>query len=334
MLMDNLLKQKIFTSFNSNASEPSLAALCLELLTQQKTSWQELSHGYTALDNIRLREFRCSAFSVKLQFNPSRIISTAAPVDKKSINKRPCFLCLENLPDAQRGIVYRHDFILLCNPYPIFPKHFTVSHIRHIPQSLEGILPAFLSLAKDFGPDFNIFYNGPQSGASAPDHMHIQAAPVGVLPIEKEIEDSDKRILMKRGDGVSLLRIKNVGREIIIIEGNNYGAVSTALMNVISALKSVLSTPDEPMLNLLCSHNRNAWQVVIFPRRKHRPDVYFLPGSERILISPGLVDMGGVIITPIEKDFIAIDHELIQNIYKEISVDAETIQKAIEAVSL
>jgi hypothetical protein len=164
--------------------------------------------------------------------------------------------------------------------------------------------------------------------------MHFQAAPVGVLPIEKEIEDSDKRILMKHGDGVSLLRIKNMGREIIIIEGNNCGAVSTTLMNVISALKSVLSTPDEPMMNLLCSYKINAWRVVIFPRRKHRPDVYFLPGSERILISPGLVDMGGFIITPIEKDFIAIDHVLIQTIYKEISVDAKTIQKAIEAISL
>ena len=334
MLIDNLVKQKIFTSFNSNASEPSLAALCLELLTQQKTSWKELSHGYTALDNIRVREIRRSGFSIKLQFNPARIISAAAPVDKKSIHKRPCFLCLENLPAAQRGIVYRHDFIILCNPYPIFPKHFTVSHIRHIPQSLEGALSAFLSLAKDFCPDFNIFYNGPQSGASAPDHMHFQAAPIGALPIEKEIEDSDKRILMKRGDGVSLLRIKNLGREIIIIEGTNYSAVSTALMKVISALKSVLSTPDEPMMNLLCSYKKNAWQVVIFPRRKHRPDVYFLPGNERILISPGLVDMGGVIVTPIEKDFIAIDHELIQNIYKEISLDAETIEKAIEAVSL
>jgi hypothetical protein len=334
MLIDNLLKQKNFTAFNGNATEPSLAALCLELLTQQKTSWQELSHGYTALDNIRVRELRCSGFSVKLQFNPARIISTAAPVDKISINKRPCFLCLENLPDAQRGIIYRHDFIILCNPYPIFPKHFTVSHIRHMPQSLEGALSAFLSVAKDFGPDFNVFYNGPHSGASAPDHMHFQAAPVGVLPIEKEIEDSDKRILMKHGDGVSLLRIKNMGREIIIIEGNNCGAVSTTLMNVISALKSVLSTPDEPMMNLLCSYKKNAWRVVIFPRRKHRPDVYFLPGSERILISPGLVDMGGFIITPIEKDFIAIDHVLIQTIYKEISVDAETIQKAIEAISL
>lgn len=331
--MDILVERKTFASFDGNDHEPALSAQCINLLEKQKSSWPDLSLGYAALEQVRVKELQCTGYSVRLHHNPARMKSTTAPVDQKSINKRPCFLCLENLPDEQQGIVYRRDFIVLCNPYPITPQHYTISHIIHIPQSFNGYIPTFLMIAKDFHGDFNVFYNGPESGASAPDHLHFQAAPAGVLPVEQDIQDNAKRISIKRADNTSLSKVKDVDRGIIIIEGKNCDAVSTALSNVISAMKSVLSSAGEPRMNLLCSYNENTWQVAIFPRRKHRPTVYFLPGNERILISPGLVEMGGVVVTPIEKDFNIVDHELVQDIYKEVSVDSETIEKVLEIIS-
>jgi hypothetical protein len=332
--MDTLMKQKIFASFNGNSLETELPTLCEELLEKQKYSWPDLARGYAALEQLRVRELQCNGFSVRLHHNPARIKSTIAPVDKASVNKRPCFLCLKNLPEEQCGVLYRQDYIVLCNPFPITSRHYTIPHINHVSQSFEGAALIFLKLAKDFHPNFNVFYNGPESGASAPDHLHFQAAPAGILPIEKEIHGSAKRIFMKRGDSISLYKVEQVGRGVIILEGENYDAVSAALLSVISAMKSVLSSENEPKMNLLGSYNRERWQVVIFPRRKHRPGVYFLTENERILISPGLVEMGGIVVTPIEKDFNIVDQNLVQDIYKEVSVDAETIQNIIEAVTL
>ncbi len=325
------MERKTFASFDGNDHEPALPAQCIDLLEKQKASWPGLSVGYAALEQVRVKKLQCNGYSVRLHHNPARMKSAIALVDQKSIDKRPCFLCLENLPEEQQGIIYRRDFIVLCNPYPITPRHYTISHIKHVPQSFNGYIQTFLMIAKDFHGDFNVFYNGPESGASAPDHLHFQAAPAGVLPVEQDIQDNAKRIFVKCADGTSLSKVKEVGRGIIIIEGNNYDAICSTLSDVISAMKNVLSSPCEPRMNLLCSYNRNTWQVSVFPRQKHRPSVYFLPGNERILISPGLVEMGGVVVTPMEKDFNIVDHELIQDIYKEVSVDDETVEKVIEA---
>jgi ATP adenylyltransferase/5',5'''-P-1,P-4-tetraphosphate phosphorylase II len=331
--MDTPIERKIFASFNGSDHAMTLSGLCRDLLKTQKTSWDMLAKGYEALDSVRVRQLEYDRFSVMLQFNPARIISSTAPVDKASIDKRPCFLCVENLPAAQYGIVYAQEFLILCNPYPIFPEHFTISCIKHMTQSITGTIPVFLSMARDFSPDFNLFYNGPKCGASAPDHLHFQAAPRGLLPIEKEIEKSAKLIPVKRAEGVCLFTMKNAGREVLIMEGTHYETVRAALAHIIEAMKNVLSTSDDPM-NLMCSYRKNTWQVVIFPRQKHRPDVYYFPGDERILVSPGLVDMAGVIITPLEKNFTTIDHDIIHKIYEEVSVNAEITQKILEALCL
>ncbi|MCX6999671.1 MAG: DUF4922 domain-containing protein, partial [Candidatus Sumerlaeota bacterium] len=232
---------------------PSLSAQCRDLLEKQKNSWPDLSLGYQALGRVRVKELRCNGFSVRLHHNPGRIKSTTALVDQKSIDKRPCFLCLDNLPEAQRGILYREDFIVLCNPFPICPEHYTIAHINHVIQSLEGIVSTFLKMARDFSPDFNVFYNGPESGASAPNHLHFQATARGILPIEKEIGDRARLVFVKCIHATPLFRIKNVGREVIIMEGENCTAIGDSLTNIISAMKSVLSSPAEPRMNILCS---------------------------------------------------------------------------------
>jgi len=330
----DLLLQKRSASFEGKRPGVSLTTLCRNLLEQQKASWPDLSLGYEALESVRVKELRCNGFSVRIHHNPGRIKSTTAPIDQKSIDERPCFLCLENLPEPQRGILYRDDFIVLCNPFPICPEHYTITHIMHEPQSFEGMVSIFLKMVKDFSQDFSVFYNGPKSGASAPDHLHFQATARGILPIEKEITNRARLLFVKCIHAIPLFRTKNLGREAIVIEGEDCAAVGDTLTGIVSAMKIVLSSPAEPRLNILGSYWGNTWRIVIFPRQRHRPSVYFLPGNERILISPGLVEMGGIIVTPIGKDFDIVNEDLIREIYKEVSVSEETMQKILDAISI
>ena len=331
--MDALLQKRIFATFDGTAAGQSLPAQCRDLLERQKNSWPDLALGYAALGSVRAKDLVCNGFSVRIHHNPGRIKSTTARIDQKSIDARPCFLCLANLPGPQMGILYRGDFVVLCNPYPICPEHFTIVHVNHLPQSFAGCIPMFLSMAKDVSPDFNVFYNGPESGASAPDHLHFQATTRGILPVEKEIEERDRMIPAGTIDGLPLFRARGLGREVMIIEGDDCAAIGGALAKIISAMKSALASPVEPRMNLLSSYNGGRWQVAIFPRQRHRPSVYFLPGDERILISPGLVEMGGIVVTPLEKDFNRVDAELVRKIYGEVSVDEETEQRILAALT-
>ena len=320
-------RERIFASFDGSRDDPALSGLCLDLLAQQKISWPLLRDAYAAQDSAQIREISANGFSVKLQFNPRRIISSAAAVDPASISRRPCFLCVENLPEAQKGILYRQTYLILCNPAPIFSQHYVVSNRRHIPQSIEKNMDAFLLLAKDFGSGLSVFYNGPRCGASAPDHLHFHAVPSDMMPIEKEIREDRNKILIRKVEGVSILTSMSLSRPIIIVEGKELRSVETALLKAVEAMKETLPASDEPMMNLLCAYDGTQWQVLIIPRRKHRPEAYYREGDERILISPGMVDMGGLIITPVEKDFNAIDAEQIGNIFKEVSMDDDTFAK-------
>jgi diadenosine tetraphosphate (Ap4A) HIT family hydrolase len=320
-------RERIFASFDGSRDNLDLSGLCLDLLAQQKISWPLLRDAYAAQDSAQIREISANGFSVKLQFNPRRIISSAAAVDPASISRRPCFLCVENLPEAQKGILYRQTYLILCNPAPIFSQHYVVSNRRHIPQSIENNMAAFLLLAKDFGPGFTVFYNGPRCGASAPDHLHFHVVPSDMMPIEKEIREDRNKILIRQVEGVSILTSMSLSRPIIIVEGKELRSVETALRMAVTAMQEALPAPDEPMMNLLCAYDGTQWRVLIIPRRKHRPEAYYREGDERILISPGMVDMGGLIITPVEKDFNAIDAEQIENIFKEVSMDDDTFAK-------
>jgi hypothetical protein len=339
---ENGMEDKIFVQYEGDRKKSTLPGLCANLLEQQKSRWTALADGVAALDHVRVRELRGRDFTatqndtgaqnlVSLQFNPARIISSAAAVDPQSIKERPCFLCLGNLPVAQKGILYRQAFMILCNPFPIMKRHYTISKVDHAPQALAENVAFLLELAKDLSPDFNVFYNGPRCGASAPDHMHFQAAPAGLLPFEKELQKEDNGQRSTNIFGVSICRAGTFGREVLVMEGSKpANAVETALLAVMDRLKRAIPTSDEPMMNLLCSYREKTWRIVMFLRRKHRPDVYFRDGEERILISPGLIDMAGLVITPVEKDFAKVDAETMEGIYREISLERETVLKVMD----
>jgi len=324
------LAQKTFSVFNSASTHGTLVQLCHNLIEQQKLHWPELIEGYTALESVRVREIICSNYNVFLQFNPKRIRSTGADLDAKTIQERKCFLCLENLPKPQKGILYCNEFLLLCNPVPIFARHLTFCSIHHIPQELESSLSVLLDLTKDLSPDFTVFYNGPKSGASAPDHFHFQASPQRALPIEYNAVDMRRRKRLYYKNHVAGCILMNYGRTAFIVESTDKFRLLEFLKNMLEAWKTIFASPEEPKLNILCSYQEELWRLIILPRRKHRPDVYFLKGDDRVLISPAAVDLGGLIVTPMEKDFLRADAKLIENMFAEVTEPPELIEKILE----
>jgi ribosomal protein S18 acetylase RimI-like enzyme len=322
------LNQKTYATFDDGEG---LSGLCLKLLSDQLKAWQELREGYESLKNVRERNLNCGGFSVRLQYNPGRIKSSTAEVNKVN-GQRQCFLCLDHLPEGQRGILYRSDYLILCNPMPVFSSHFTVSHIDHRLQAIDDHIETSLQLMADLGPSWTVLYNGPKCGASAPDHFHFQVGPSGQMPIEKEIRVKKKPTLVKTIDGVLLYRARGLGREVIILEGDAPVGVGSVSRNFLNALKKVLMIDEEPMINIAGYYTTGKWRLVIFPRRKHRPDVFFKQGNARIIISPGVIDMGGLMITPVKRDFERLDAPTVERIYREVSLEGEIAGKAIAAI--
>ena len=175
----SISKESYLAPFNENAS---WSQNIQNLHLQQKATWKLANKNYRELTQVKQRTIMIDQFPVTLQYNPNRIQSTAAKTDKASIASRPCFLCLHRLPSQQKGLQIEGEYLLLINPFPIFPIHLTIGALEHQPQAIEKRIPDFLSIAKQL-EEFTIFYNGPQCGASAPDHFHFQAVQKTVFPV-------------------------------------------------------------------------------------------------------------------------------------------------------
>ena len=295
----------------------------LALLNQQKMEWELCAKNYSGLKTIKSKIFKFNNIEIKLQFNPGRIKSTSAKVDKESIKKRKCFLCIENLPAGQRGIKFNDDYTLLCNPFPIFDEHYTIINEKHTPQQIKGNFPVFLSLVRELGDKFTVFYNGPQCGASAPDHMHFQAGTKNVMPVENEYE----KLKRKNGvviyqSGLTLFYAVNDGlRKMFFLEGTESSALNEIFDEFYTKLADLTTAKGEPMMNITGFYNENIWKIVIYPREKHRPSFYYLEDAERLTVSPAAVDMSGLVIVPREEDFEKLNVEIIKQIYNEVTIN-------------
>ena len=318
--------------FDGRGDAPALVDLAEALLKRQKEDWRDLAAGYAALGAVRTREIRGEGWRVVVQFNPRRIVSSGARLDPEAVRQRPCFLCPDHLPPEQEAIAYRNDWLILCNPMPIFPGHLTIANRSHLPQSLPDHIGTFLRLAADFGPGTTLFYNGPRAGASAPDHLHFQAAPAGSTPVEMEICAPRKRAGTRHRSGVTIFRTVELGRGALVVEGGEADAVATATREAIAALGRFTPSAGEPRLNLLGRRTGEGWRLILFPRRKHRPAAYFREGDEGLLVSPGAVDMGGVLITPREEDFWKLTPELVAEIYREVAFDDVTAEAVLDSL--
>lgn len=295
------------------------------LFDQQLRSWELARKNYESLAGVREREVSFGSFNVRLQYNPARMSSAAT--DMKSIAERPCFLCEDNRPSQQFEIpdVYG-KYTILVNPYPIFNKHFTIPSIRHRPQRLWGNYPDMLELARSLD-EYVIFYNGPKAGASAPDHMHFQAGNKGFLPIERFWEWGMKGFrLPDTGKDGTFAYVTEGMRMFRIFRSSSRSTMSQMVEKYLTAVGSLTDEPEIP-LNLLTwfDPEDSDYYSVLIARSKHRPDCYYAEGEKKILVSPGCVDMAGVLILPREEDFNKITREDIDRIYREVSVGTSMI---------
>jgi len=327
-----LLNRKVLATFEGGESSSDLPGLCLDLLSEQQESWDDLRDSCESFKEITERSVDCRGFSVRLQHNPRRIKSSTANAGLKNHNERRCFLCLDHLPPGQKGILYRGEYLILCNPMPILSSHFTVSHLDHRFQAIDEHIGTFLELMLDLGSGWTVLYNGPKCGASAPDHLHFQAARSGQMPIDKEIREGKRLTLVKEVDDVLLYRVNNLGREAILLEGSDPMPVEGAFTGFLNAMKKVLLITEEPMINIVGFYEGRKWRLIVFPRRKHRPDAFFKGGNDRVVVSPGAIDMGGLVITPVERDFERLDAAAVESMYREVSLEEETVEKAIRAM--
>jgi hypothetical protein len=324
---------RIYGIFDGERKRETLPELCLELLSEQRKIWPACYQGYKSLEHNKVREITCNGFSVRVQHNPGRIKSTLADVEEKEVMERPCFLCADNLPEEQKGILYRNEYLILCNPMPVFSSHFTVCHKEHRPQSIAEHVGTFIQLMIDLGSDWTVLYNGPRCGASAPDHLHFQAVPSRQMPVEAEIKETERLEKITEIDGILFSTVRNIGREVIAFEGENPAFLANACRMILSALKRALFDDIEPMINIAGFHIGKRLLLMVFPRVKHRPDAFFREGDARLMVSPAVVEMGGVIVTPAEKDFKRLEASAIEDIFREVSLDGKTVSKAIDQIA-
>ncbi|MDR2018753.1 MAG: DUF4922 domain-containing protein [Syntrophobacterales bacterium] len=327
------LASRIYASFDGNGGRSGLDSLCASLLSEQKEAWADCREGHESLDDVKVRTLLCAGFSVRIQHNRGRMRSTTAAVEEKVISERPCFLCVSNLAPSQKGVLYRNGYLILCNPMPVFHPHFTVCNLDHRPQAVEDNIQTLLQLAGDFGGSWTVLYNGPRCGASAPDHLHFQVIASGQMPVEDEIEEAGRLMPAAKRDGSRLFRVGNMGREALLIEGDSPLTVSRVFRDLARALRKVLHSYDEPMMSVAGFLRGRLWRLLVFPRAKHRPEAFFMEGDARLVVSPAVIEMGGVIVAPREKDFDRLNQSHVEGIYGEVSLDGGTVKEVIRAMA-
>ena len=293
---------------------------------RQLEVWTNARHRFRDLKHVETRQF---SDQLKLQWNPARIVSTGAKIDKKTLGERPCFLCDKNRPKEQMSKQIDEKFHLLVNPFPILPVHFTIPARKHQPQLIYknyGEMHRFISLHSDL----MVFYNGPKCGASAPDHLHFQAGTNGILPLQTNWQRLSRNltdiISLNDEEKISVVRDFIVPAFVIISKS---AESDEALFRRLYKAMPQRGDETEPMMNIISWRKGEEFISVVIPREKHRPEAYFAEGDAQFVVSPGALDMSGLIITPREEDFRKLTEEKALSLLQECGVSEEKMNAII-----
>ena len=293
---------------------------------RQLEMWEDARHRFRDLKHVEVRQL---SDQLKVQFNPARIVSTGAKIDKHTLGERPCFLCERNRPKEQMTKLIDDHFQLLVNPFPILPVHFTIPATKHQPQSIYrhyGEMHRLLSLHSEL----MVFYNGPKCGASAPDHLHFQAGTSGVLPLQTNWQRLSRSltdvISLNDEEKISVLSDFLVPAFVIISKSEDS---DEELFHRLYRSMPMRGDESEPMMNIIAWRKGDEFISVVIPREKHRPDAYFAEGEAQMMVSPGALDMAGLIITPREEDFSKINLDKATALLCECGISAEKMEAVV-----
>jgi hypothetical protein len=274
------------------------------LFEDQRQSWPRLARGVEGLAQAKTRRVRIDWFDVFVRHIPHRVGSTTAAVDRDSVAKRPCFLCSGNLDPEEKGIPFNENYTIYCNPFPIIDHHLTIVYGKHESQHIAGQVGTMLDLAAAL-PGYFVIYNGPECGASAPDHMHFQAGLRDLYPIERE---------MATAKGVC---VGKYSRNLFVFRDTDRSALEHKIDRTIELLAAVTHKRPEPMVNIALFHQWREWTIYLFPREKHRPGVFY---SGELTVSPASIDLCGLFVVPLAKDFERISGHDIDSIFREVTL--------------
>jgi len=281
------------------------------LIQRQVLAWPRLAKGVEGLLQATTRPEHIAWFDVFVRHIPHRVTSTTAAVDSESVAKRPCFLCAGNLDPEEEGIPFGDEFTIYCNPFPIVEHHLTIVYNRHERQEIAHQCGNMLDLAVALTGYF-VIYNGPECGASAPDHMHFQAGLRNLFPIEKETAE------------ITGLTIPNYARNVFVFRDTDRLAMIDRMYRAIELLEEATRKSPEPLINIAAFHEAAQWTVYVFPRSKHRPDVFH---SGELTVSPASIDLCGIFVVPLPKDFEKITGDRIAGIFKEVTLPDDQVRQ-------
>ena len=300
----------------------------------QLSRWPLACDNFRALKNVLTREMEVGGLTVTLQHNPARMISSAAKLTKADLAKRKCFLCRENRPQEQIMLKFEgrkgKKYHILLNPYPIFPDHLVIAAARHTDQTIWRRYVDMLDLARKY-TDFTFFYNGPKSGASAPDHHHFQAAPKGLMPLERdawgllEPDRNDKSQVLKHVASLQdadLYHYQKFTTGVFVLESETAKSAAKLFYRLLDC-SEIPEGENEPMFNLFTSYHEGRFRSIIVFRSRHRSHHYFSEGPDHLTMSPGCADMGGMLIVPVPEEYESLTPELLSEMIAEVSVSKE-----------
>ena len=287
---------------------------------RQLEKWDDARHRFRDLKHVETKKL---SEEVRLQFNPARIVSTGAKIDKKTLGERPCFLCDKNRPKEQMSQQIDERFHLLVNPFPILPVHFTIPARKHQPQAIYknyGEMHRFLSLHSEL----MVFYNGPKCGASAPDHLHFQAGTSGILPLQANWQRLSRNLtdIISLNDEEKIAVVRDFIVPAFVIISKSEESDETLFHRLYKSMP-MRGNETEPMMNIIAWRKGDEYISVVIPREKHRPEAYFAEGDAQVMVSPGALDMSGLIITPREEDFHKLTEESATTILQECGISTE-----------
>ena len=287
---------------------------------RQLEKWADARHRFRDLKHVETHQL---SEQIKLQWNPARIVSTGAKIDKKTLGERPCFLCEKNRPKEQMTKQIDEQFQLLVNPFPILPVHFTIPARKHQPQAIYknyGEMHRFLSLHSEL----MIFYNGPKCGASAPDHLHFQSGTSGILPLQANWQRLSRNLtdVVSLNDDEKIAVLRDFVVPAFVIISKSEDSDETLFQRLYKSMPT-RGDETEPMMNIVAWRKGEDYISVVIPREKHRPDCYFAEGDGQVLVSPGALDMSGLIITPREEDFRKLDQKKATAILQECGISED-----------
>ena len=307
-----------------------MGAVIDKFIHDQLSVWPLASENYRDLKKVATRQLEIGGLEVTLQFNPCRTISSEAALDPASIASRPCFLCPENRPSEQYNIEFEgrkgRMYRITLNPFPIFPRHLVISSFKHTPQSIWHRYQDMLDFVRE-NKDFTCFYNGPKSGASAPDHFHFQACPRNLMPLERRVDcllgskEKDNLRYLTGLKEARLYHLEGYTRGVFVLHASTAKSQAKLFYRLLDCAP-IKDGDSEPRINVISWHTEGEYRTVVVFREKHRSHHYFSDGPDHLAMSPGCADMGGIFVAPRKEDFDKVDSGLLGRVVDEVSLPA------------